>query len=641
MYSDAYRRATSTTGIGDKADESALLLATLDVQRELICAWSPDGVVQYCNAEYRDFFGYAQSVLGANLADLVEWPPGENVASHVRSIVEHDGAVVTLRRYHDARSVEWTDTGIRGVDGSLTAIVSIGRDVTAAMRVEGALRQSQQRLRAIFGQISDAVALLDRDLSVIESSPQHHTFLGYEPGFWRNRDPLQAVHPDDRAAAVNVLRSLMGPAGDEVIGEIRLLRPNGSATSVEVRGVNLLDDPEVQAIVLVFCDIEDRKAAERETIERQRALEASLRQRIGFVEEASHALRNPLHGMLGLSELLANSHLDTPLADAAWAILRQASTMRRIVDDMLDHALLEVGHLRIDMREIDLQHVVNDCTRLARSSVTTDLHIAGCEVPGHLRTVLGDADRVRQVLSNLLTNACAATPGGLVSVKVQEGAAPGAVRCSVIDDGAGVAADDIDRLFLPYERGAAADPSGVGLGLTIAKAAVEAMGGTIGAASRPAGGMCVWFELQLVTAPTPSNDGHALTTTLADPLRVLVVDDDPINLMLAGMQVERMGSVAIAVPSAASALEALQASQFDVALIDVQMPEMDGLELVRRIRAGQAEQPLLAVMTASATAADREAALAAGADLFVPKPATFNDVLAVLDHRRRSVASPN
>jgi CheY-like chemotaxis protein len=153
--------------------------------------------------------------------------------------------------------------------------------------------------------------------------------------------------------------------------------------------------------------------------------------------------------------------------------------------------------------------------------------------------------------------------------------------------------------------------------------------------------MCVWFELQLVTAPTPSNDGHALTTTLADPLRVLVVDDDPINLMLAGMQVERMGSVAIAVPSAASALEALQASQFDVALIDVQMPEMDGLELVRRIRAGQAEQPLLAVMTASATAADREAALAAGADLFVPKPATFNDVLAVLDHRRRSVASPN
>ena len=173
-------------------------------------------------------------------------------------------------------------------------------------------------LPTTLARISDGVVLLNRDLSVIESSPVRRSMLGYPPDYWVGADPLRVVHPDDRAEGVRVLSSLLrSPVGTEERGETRLRRVDGTYVTVEIGGVNLLDDPDVGALVLTFRSVEDRIEAERVAAERQLELETALRQRVGFIEEASHALRNPLHGMLGLSELLTKADLEPRFANAA------------------------------------------------------------------------------------------------------------------------------------------------------------------------------------------------------------------------------------------------------------------------------------------------------------------------------------
>ncbi len=625
--------ATDTT-------DAALLRTVLNVQQEMICEWLADGTVRFCNVAYRGFFGCGDEVLGANLAGLVEWPAGGSLEQQVSTFLSGEDVLITRRSYGDGREVEWTDSAVRSADGSLVSIVSVGRDITNAVRLEHDLRRSITRFHTTLERISEGVVLLSRDLSLIQASPPRNSMLGHSLEHWVGADPLRLVHPDDRADVVRLVSALLRrEAGPEARAEARLQRVDGAFVAVEINGVNLLDDPDVGALVLTFRSIDERIEAQRAAANRQLELETALRQRVGFIEEASHALRNPLHGMLGLSELLTQAELEPKYADAAWALFRQTSTMRRIVDDLLDHAQIEVGHLRVNVGSVDLQYVADDCSYLARSWAADGVQIVCPAVPLQLRVVQGDADRVRQVLANLLQNACAATTAGMVAIEVTKGSVEGTVRVAVSDDGPGFDPDDVDRLFLPYERGAASDPNGVGLGLAIARGAVEAMGGTIGAIPREGRGAAFWFELPLLGVPSvaatpPVADRSAVAAAPAPSLSVLVVDDDPVNLLLARMQVERLGCVVTTVVSGEDALVEMQRRDFDLAFVDVQMPGLNGLDLVRIVRAADGAQPLIAVMTASATAADREAAMSAGADRFVPKPATVADMLDVVEAAR-------
>lgn len=382
----------------------------------------------------------------------------------------------------------------------------------------------------------------------------------------------------------------------------------------------------------------DRTDQHPATPPERRRTDRSERAILRFITEASHALRNPLHGVLGLSEMLIEADLEGPLADAAWAIFRQAAQMRTVVDDMVDIARIETGHLRVHLTPVDVAHALHDCLYVARERAPHGVLITSDEVPPDAARVQADHDRLRQVLGNLIDNACYAA-GTSVHVMVRLGDRDGTVRFEVTDDGPGFDALDLARLFEPYERGPAADPDGAGLGLAIARGAVVAMDGAIDAHPGPDGGATFWFELPRavgpVVEPSPSAGIPGRRASYSG-IRVLVVEDDPVNRMLAAMQLERLGTVVTAAPTGEDAWDALQCSQFDVAFIDVQMPGISGLELVGRMAALGEHRPVTAIMTASATAADRTAALEAGADHFVPKPATLVDVRSVLDfHSRR------
>ncbi len=613
----------------------------LDHQRELICEWAPDGTIVYVNQAYCDYFDLDARVIGVDIESLGKWPDGERPCDMAARLQRGEPAAGNTRWYDEHRAVEWTNTPVRSEDGELITVFSVGRDVHDRLLAEVALRRNEEKFRMMVTYIWDSILLLDAEGNLVDATSTYREDLDYPSEYWQHANFLDVVHPDDHDAASTALDELVngGPKAQAWM-ELRALRADGTLTWLELNGANLLDDPAVHAIILTVRNIDNRKKIEAELARRHEESQDALRRREAFVAQVSHELRNPLHGMLGLSEVLANAPLHPALREAASALFRQSSTMRRIVDDLLDVAQLEVGSLRVHHDRVDLLHVLSDAVVVAAESSMPGVTVTGAEPSPNLRYVMGDVDRIQQAVGNLLSNACKHTHLGQVRLEVARGEAPGTVRITVLDTGTGIDPDDIPRLFEAYERGPHASGAGVGLGLAIVKGTVEAMSGTVGAAPRSGGGSMFWIELPMAAAPTaaPSNDTLSAEFLPLRALDVIVVDDDPVNLLVAGLQLKALNAAVTTAADGESAWALLRDQRFDVAFIDVQMPGISGLELVRRVREEVGSPPLLAVMTASATAADQQAAIEAGADCFVAKPATAVDIAEVLRVRCEQLA---
>ncbi len=610
----------------------------MDLQRELVCEWARDGTILFCNRAYRDYLHNGEEMVGRNIDEFVHWTKGNSREELIGYLLAGVPAYVNTGTYSDGRSIEWSNTLVQSSSGDAISVLAVGRDVTERLRAEAMVRSNEERFRTMVTYIWDSIMLVDRDGNLLDATSSYRTDLGHPSDFWAHNTLVDIVHPDDRERALLELAALVeaGPMA-EAWFELRARRSDGTYSWLELNGANLLDNPAVNAVLLTVRNVDRRKKIEAELTDRHAKAEAALRERSRFVAQVSHELRNPLHGMLGLSEILTKSELSPELAEAARAIYRQSTTMRRIVDDLLDMAQLEAGTLRIRLADVDLDAVFNDAIETARDIVGPNVNLRPIGPTPELRYVRADNDRLHQALSNLLSNACKNTERGEVRITASTGEQLRSVRISVLDSGSGVQADDIERLFEPYERGTDAAGSGVGLGLAIVKGTVEAMGGNVGAAPRPEGGSCFWIELPLAEQGT-DDITHTPDATPANGLarfavNVLVVDDDPVNLLLAQLQLADVASGVTTAASGDDAWALLQAQPFDAAFIDVQMPGMSGLDLVQLIRTMPLPHPLVVVMTASATAADRDAALAAGADDFLAKPATRTDILDALRQR--------
>jgi len=611
----------------------------LDDQAAFVCEWLVDGTLTFCNKAYREFFGYDESVMGRNLDELIDWEEGNSREAELVNLATR-GFHTSVRTYDHGRTVEWTNTRVTSPSGEFLSVFSIGRDVTEREEMQDALRKNERRFRTMITHIWDSVVLIDANGQVIQSSAQYRTDLGYPIGYFEGNRLLEAIAPESRDMVMGEFATLLGAGlGASAFLECQAVRADGTRSWLQLDAINLLEDPSVEAVVLTVRNVDRNKRIEAELAERHREAQVLIDQRAAFVAQVSHELRNPLHGMLALSELLANGDLPQRYSDAAQAIFRQSVTMRRIVDDLLDAHQLELGTLRVVHENLDITGVIDDVVTMLSANTRPSVSLTRGPVDPRLAQVIGDADRLRQALANLVSNALKHTREGSVSVSVRDGRR-GFARVEVADTGSGVDPADIERLFQPYQRGKGAEgvrTPGLGLGLAIVSGIARALGGTVGAERRESGGSIFWMELPLAVDDSgPLEITHDVDDTpVPAGLRVLVADDDPVNLLVAVHQLAQFDAVVTQAEDGEQAWAAAQSGTFDVMFIDVQMPGIDGLEVVRRVRAlvaGSDRPPVVAVMTASATAADHLAAREAGADEFVAKPATLADIAVVL-HR--------
>lgn len=611
----------------------------LELQQELVCEWSPNGTVLYVNRAYREFFHLGNDVVGQSLDVLLEQrsdPPLEGMGRSIRQNIVR-GVESGMQGYREnrtyptGRTVEWTNTAVRADDGSMMSVLAVGRDVTDRTATERQLRTNEERFRMMATHIWDTILLVSPDGRLIDSTAPYRADLDRDPDYWIDLDLATALHPDDRADAMQALADLvaMGPNAQLSI-EVRAARAGGEYTWLELSGTNLLDHPSMEAILLSVRNIEERKQFERELAETHAREQRTIQRREGFVAQVSHELRNLVHGTLGLSEILARADVPLEISEVVNALRRQSLTLRRIVDDLLDAAQSEVTGVLVRDEVVDLAEMFSDF----------ELTLAGRHVPvvapppdAHLQFVMGDVDRLRQALSNLLSNALRYTRVGEVRVQVDPGRTRDTVRISVIDTGSGIDVGELDRLFQPYERGHGERSHGIGLGLAVAKANVEHMGGTIGAISRD-DGATFWMELRAAHPADPTPARGTPRSTVAEPitqrLSVLVIDDDPINRLVASMQLRDLHTDVVTAVGADDGLRLAAQRHFDAVLCDLNMEGAGGLQFLEAVRQLDIDQPFVVVMTGDADPKHRDAALQAGADHYLLKPATLSDLADTL-----------
>ena len=377
---------------------------------------------------------------------------------------------------------------------------------------------------------------------------------------------------------------------------------------------------------------EDQAKAEAE--HRRAEAEAAVEAKSAYVAAISHELRTPISAILaGAAELERNGGASA--GAPARLIGHAGQMMRALLDDLLDLSKIEVGRMEVESIPFDLRATVSNALKMWRPQAREKglrLRVEGARaLPAR---VVGDPTRLNQVLNNLLSNAIKFTASGSVTVRIESAPAPGgwAVSLSVTDTGPGMTADKVARLFMPFEQleaGAARIHGGSGLGLAISRELARLMGGDLTATSAPGEGAAFTLHLTLPAAEAAAPPAEPVTVEA----RVLVVDDHVVNRQALTLVLAPLGITPVTIGSAEEGLELLAHKPFDVVLMDVYMPDMDGREATRLLRARPGPNqfvPVIAI-TASATERDWEACRAAGMTGHVAKPIEPAQLYAALD----------
>ncbi len=550
--------------------------------------------------------------------------------------LNHDGELIgSLTVTSDRRTLNWTpgDIGFLSITGDILGNFILRKDA------EYALQQSEERFRQLADNIDTVFFMYDAQFNhTIYINPAYEKMWGRSlQSIYENpRSFLDDIHPDDRPGIERMIEQYAHGL-DFGSKEYRIIHADGQIRWIRDRVIPIREKSgKITRITGLATDITDRKRIEEDLMQAKCQAEEANRAKSQFLANMSHEIRNPIGGIILLSQVMVTENEDPGLRKKLGLIQESAQSLLNIINDILDFSKVEAGKLDIRKEVFNLRELMEEVRRFfevqANQKGLSLQVILDRNIPD---LVIGDEARLSQVMKNLVGNAIKFTEKGGVKIVVERilEEAPWTLRFSVTDTGVGIPGDKFSDLFQSFTQIESSYPKkhpGTGLGLAISKRLVELMGGAMGVESREGEGSKFFFQLHfdvfeacLVASEAESKREN--NTRSPHALNILLAEDERLNRISLQKLLSAEGHRVTAVSNGLKAIESLRKNNtFDLVLMDVQMPEMDGLEATRRIRNERngcfdSRIPIIA-LTAFAMQGDREKILNAGMDGYIPKP---------------------
>jgi PAS domain S-box-containing protein len=616
----------------------------------VVDATLPDMPLIYVNPAFERLTGYGRNeVLGRNCrfmqGPMTDQPGRASLRDALRAGQSASVTLSNMRKdgtvFSNALHVE----PVRDAAGHLTHYIGVQRDVTEQSRAADKLRLSEELYRSVASAISDGLLVVTPALTIIAVNPAACSILGVEQAAVVNMGdawPFELLGADEQPLAPerNPIKRVV-QSDQPLINQLHALRrPDGQRRWVALNAHPLQLRPEGNtfSVVLTFRDITQQRAADQMQRDKQ-AAELASQAKSEFLSRMSHEMRTPLNAVIGFSQLLGlnQNTLDAKtVREYAGHVLDAGEHLLALIDDVLDLQKIEDGVMALSLGPVDLHEVVTRSIELLSPTAQARLvHFDNQVSPGVW--VRADMQRLRQVLLNVASNAIKYNhPGGKVCWRV-ESVTEGRLTLCVEDNGAGMSAEQMSRLFQPFERLGRETSAieGTGLGLIIARSLAQAIGGRLNVASVAGQGTCVRIELQCDEAPAGAARLPAPPAAITNAgLRMLYVEDNRINALLFE-EAMRMHSSHIELRVAEDGEEALALAQDwqpEVLVLDANLPGISGFEVLRQLRTLPGLDNVPAYMcSADAMPDDVQRAYEAGFIGYWAKPINIGAVLADIE----------
>ena len=604
---------------------------------------------QVASAAWRHAFSLNhRPYLGLRLQEVFPDMPRRFLRAQARAL---EGLPTSVKedRFTDSQGgrhwIRWEARPWRDTSGEILGMLVYVDDISAVAKAKHEAQTNARRLKVALNAADAGVYEIDHRARTFWSSPEFKRLAGRASRSYANAVKLKFpnFHPDDME---RVRQAFLDIGGDRRASgqafDARILTPEGRERWVRVFH-HLKTDASGRWLkgVGLIQDFDERKRQELALVEAQRAAEAAAEAKAAFLANMSHEIRTPMNGVMGVLYLLKSEALSEEGRSLLEEALSCGHMLSELLNDVIDFSKIEAGHLELAHEPVDPAALAEGVVRLLRPQAEQKGLTLAVEGFERLGWISSDPVRLRQALFNLVGNAVKFTLEGGVAVRASRPAAD-RLRIEVEDTGVGIPGEAQDRVFQRFDQGDASTTrrfGGSGLGLSITRRLAEMMGGEVGFTSTEGKGSIFWLEVAAPAAAAPQVADQTADGAL-EGLNILVVEDNATNRTIATKLLENLGASVETAADGYLGVEAAARGAFDLILMDVQMPGIDGLEAARRIRAlgGPAAQVPIVALTANVLAHQRKAYLEAGMAGVVGKPISPGALLTEIARLAEAVA---
>lgn len=621
------------------ANKNGIVFAGLDGK----IFWSNEGFINLTNYSYEE-------IIGRTPIELCKGPFSDRASLKTMIDAFNSGQPFDIEGIHYRKDGTWfwgrtTGQPVLSKQGAITHYFSMIEDISAEKVAQRKLKEYEERLRMALTNVGDNYWEHDFRTGKTYFSNPSNNLLGFQLEEFTNLASLwwERVHPDDRKLLEDSDKKYKAGLINHHHSEYRMIHNDGSIRWVLDRGVvtEKEDTGKPLKIIGTHIDITRQKELELELVYAKEIAEQSTKAKELFLANMSHEIRTPMNAIMGMANQLGKTPLDIDQQFYLNTILSATDNLLIVINDILDLSKIEAGKLTLEKVGFEPKLVVGRAMEVMMHKAEEKGLIFGnsfCD--SQLAPILlGDPYRLNQILLNLISNAIKFTEKGSVDIRcrvIEDDESKQTIEATVEDTGIGMEDSFADTLFENFRQ---EDESvtrrfgGTGLGMSICKSLVELMGGTIQVKSKKGAGTSVSFVVPFPKGTLenlPVKDVGVIDTDLLTEKRILVADDNEMNRLVASTILQHYGAIVDEAQNGMQALEKVQHQEYDLVLMDVQMPVMDGLEATQEIRASISKHLPIIALTAFAIKGDSKKFIAAGMSDYLSKPFRENQLLAVV-----------